>query len=177
MKTVSVREDGSKRVSISFPESEAASVNRVKPQFYKDCDINVIMKRYKKTGILGNPLLYRDGSYGDFSSGADFAEVMRKVKDVQNIFSELPSDVRSRFKNDPQNMLDFLVDPKNDDEAIKLGLKNKPKSKARYRHEDGSLTDIDGNIIEPADPAKAPVLLQKQVNNPPASPVAGKPST
>lgn len=127
MKIIEEREDGTRRVAISFPASEPESVSVTKQEFWKDASINHIMKKYRKTGILGDPLSYKIGEYGDFTSGNDFFDAMRKVTAVQTTFNELPSHIRSRFGNDPRNMMDFLVDPKNNEEAINMGLKEKGK--------------------------------------------------
>jgi len=120
------RPDGTRRVSISFDENVKEERSRTKPEFHKDTNINVIMKKYRKTGILGDPLSYRQGQYGDFTSGDDFAEAMRKLTAVQGLFNELPAHIRTRFGNDPRALVDFLVDPQNDAEAVKMGLKNAP---------------------------------------------------
>jgi len=37
-------------------------------------------------------------------------------------FATLPSHVRRRFENDPQEFLAFMADPANQDEVIKMGL-------------------------------------------------------
>lgn len=130
MEKITVREDGTLRVQIDFPSSEEGSRSRTKPEFYKDCNINVIMKKYRRTGILGDPLSYREGVYGDFSSGQDFADRMRQVVDMQRLFASLPAHIRSRFKNDPQELVDFVVKPENDEECFKLGLKVRPAAPA-----------------------------------------------
>lgn len=143
MKTVIDRKDGTREVGISFRDDfyfEKHKVvngkkikvrvyperSRTKPEFYKDCNMNNIMAKYRRTGVLGDPIK-RAGFYGDFSSGADFAEMMRKTTNAQSAFNELPAFIRSRFQNDPQQLVEFLHDSKNDAEAIELGLKVKPK--------------------------------------------------
>jgi extradiol dioxygenase family protein len=88
-----------------------------------DADINTIMDRYEKTGLI--PL---DGSdrgipqFGDFSDIGDFHGVMSKLVRAQQNFMMLPPKVRSRFDNDVAKMLDFIADPANVEEAVKLGL-------------------------------------------------------
>jgi len=39
----------------------------------------------------------------------------------------LPADLRARFDNDPAQLIQFLENSDNKDEAIKLGLVNKPE--------------------------------------------------
>jgi phage internal scaffolding protein len=93
-------------------------------QSYKDeCDVNNIIRKYDKTGRLEhvNKMEYK---YGDVT-GADFKKAADLVAGARSSFEDLPSDVRKKFKNDPGRFLEFFEDPKNRDEAIKLGLIDK----------------------------------------------------
>jgi phage internal scaffolding protein len=116
------RPNGTRRVSMSFSESVDAERSRTKPEFHKDADINVIMKKYKRTGVLGDPSNAKRVIFGDFTNGNDFSEAMRKIATVQDVFSGLPASIRARFQNDPRQLMDFLKDPANDAEGVKLGL-------------------------------------------------------
>lgn len=93
---------------------------KTQAQFKDECDINRIMKRYKNTGIP--PAARRGGVYGDFSNVGDYREALEKIQEAEEDFASLPSEVRSRFKNDPGRLIAFVSDPKNADEAVKLGL-------------------------------------------------------
>lgn len=188
------REDGSRRVSITFDETVKEirrksgdrksqyeyfpERSRTKPEFQKDANINRIMKKYKRTGILGDPLAYRDMHYGDFANGNDFAEMAIKVADAQQEFLSLSAEVRNRFQNDPSKLLDFLADPRNDEEAIKLGLKEKPKitkeTKDGFRivYKDG--VEIFRNKIE-APAAGAPAAAGAAAGSSPAA-AGGQPA-
>lgn len=109
--------------SISFKNAE----RRTKQQFKKDADINNIMNKYRKTGVLTDPITQRQMFFGDFANIPDFVEVKQLVQSVNNSFDALPSEVRAKFKNDPTEAFKFLEDPKNKEEAIKLGLIPAPK--------------------------------------------------
>lgn len=93
-------------------------------EFVEECDINVIMRRYQRTGQLPN--LNLGASYGDVSDVPDYMEALNVVIQAQHDFAELPSRLRERFNNDPGQLLAFLADTANRDEAIKLGLVNAP---------------------------------------------------
>lgn len=97
-----------------------------------DQNIKNIMKRYRKTGVLGNPFdnARREQMYGDFSQIGSFHEVQMRVQDANDQFSELPSDIRKKFRNDPGKFLDFVADEKNRAEAIELGLIVQTEEKA-----------------------------------------------
>lgn len=87
-----------------------------------DADINVLMKRYQKTGVLGDPLSVRPLVFADVSNVGDFREVCSRVQVVKDAFERLPADVRKEFKHDPANVLDFLANPANADRARELDL-------------------------------------------------------
>lgn len=92
-----------------------------KQSFKDECDINLIMKRYSKSGVL-NHLNKYEGRYGDFGDGLDFQSAMGHVIKAQDMFDELPAHVRKRFANSPAEFLDFVSDPVNSEEMVKLGL-------------------------------------------------------
>lgn len=102
---------------------------QVQQQFKEECDINTIIKRFGLTGEL--PEGYQAPQSGDFTGITDFHSAMNAVRAAEEAFMEMPAELRARFAHDPQRLMDFLDDPKNRDEAIKLGLVNKPVEPAR----------------------------------------------
>lgn len=94
-------------------------------QHFKDeCDINQIMARYQRTGILtDNPGSLRP-LFGDFSNVSDFQSAQNAILDVNDSFMSLPSSIRARFNNDPGYLLEFLAKEENRGEAVSLGLVN-----------------------------------------------------
>ncbi len=98
--------------------------SRTKQSMAAECDINNIMAKYQKTGAIAH--INKHGMEYGFASGLDFAESMRVVKDGQRMFDDLPSLLRRRFKDDPAEFLDFVQNPDNSDEMLKLGLIDKP---------------------------------------------------
>ena len=97
-------------------------------QFKDEADINTIMARYQKTGVLVDPLtqVTRKPMFDDFSNLGDFRDHQQSVIDAQELFMQLPSTLRARFANDPAELLQWLSNPANKDEAIELGLMSKP---------------------------------------------------
>lgn len=89
-------------------------------EFKDECDINVIMRRYTQTGRL--PTMPVNAVFGDFSETGDYQTMLQQVMDAQRAFDELPSHLRERFNHNPGTLLNFLHDPNNLDEAVKLGL-------------------------------------------------------
>jgi phage internal scaffolding protein len=97
-------------------------VSLAQQHFAVDADINNIMHSYQQTGILGDPLAVVKPSFGDFSSEFDYQVAYNQILEAQEMFAELPSDLRRRFGDDPGQLLHFLADPGNREEAVKLGL-------------------------------------------------------
>lgn len=94
--------------------------------FADDCDINTIVQRFLKTGEVTH-LNNFQGKYADVSEIKDLAESMVQVQYAKEAFMSLPSRIRNRFNNDPVELIDFLADSKNKDEAIQLGLIESPE--------------------------------------------------
>lgn len=78
------------------------------------------INRIVKKGII--PPDPNQLQFGDFSGGEDFREIQNRIIEVNRSFDSLPAETREKFRNDPSEMLDFVADPKNADEARKLGL-------------------------------------------------------
>lgn len=97
-------------------------------EFKDECDINNIMKRYLRTGVI-NHLNRHEGRYGDFPA-ADFQSALELVHEGRALFDELPAKVRARFDNNPGSFLAFVQDEGNREEATMLGLLEAPTEPA-----------------------------------------------
>lgn len=91
-----------------------------KQSFKKECDINNIMAKHAKTGLI-NHVNQFDGKYGDATS-IDYHEAMNIVTSSQQMFEALPAETRNRFANDPAQFLDFVQNPDNAQEMVSMGL-------------------------------------------------------
>lgn len=84
-------------------------------------DINHIMKRYEKHGILPE-LIKQNPRYGDFSDVPTYQEALDIVELAHTQFANLDAEIRKRFSNDPAEFLAFTNDPANIREMVKMGL-------------------------------------------------------
>ncbi len=84
------------------------------------CDINKIMSKYLKTGLISHGVQYA-GEYG-FADSVDFHSAMNTVRKAEQMFADLPAQARERFGNDPGSFLDFCGDEDNREEMFELGL-------------------------------------------------------
>ena len=91
-----------------------------KQSFKDECDVNNIVNRWLKSGQL--PLASMSSpSFIDVSGVPDYHTALNIVRQSQDMFAALPAAVRDRFGNDPGQLLAFVEDEKNLDEAIRLG--------------------------------------------------------
>jgi len=100
--------------------------SRTQPQFKAECDINNIMKKYKVTGSITHLNNKQRGTYLDLTNLPDYQQSLNDVIQANEAFSALPSHVRKQFENDPIQLINFLSDTNNREEAIRLGLIDKP---------------------------------------------------
>ena len=109
---------------VKFDASDPAAKSMTIQSAADECDVNQIVERALKTGVLGDPVAMarRVASFGDFSTVGDFHSCLSRVAAAQKSFDELPLDIRVRFNNDPGLLIAFLADPANAKEAVKLGL-------------------------------------------------------
>jgi len=93
----------------------------------ENCDINVIVERFEKTGVL--PSMTSSPFYGDFSVPFDFQEAQQILINAENAFMQLPAKVRREFDNNPAKFLAFVDDPSNADALVSMGLREAPSEK------------------------------------------------
>lgn len=127
---------------------------RTHQSFKDDADVNTIMQKYSRTNVLGSPDgATRQPMFGDFTN-VDFQATENKIAIVRNAFGELPSNIRTRFENDPGKLLEFVGDDGNKEECIKLGLL--PKDEPIVNE---IVTPVDPEVLNPETaPPEPPVV-------------------
>lgn len=111
----------------------------------EETDINRIMLRWQKTGVMTHLNRY-EGRYGDFTGVQDYQTSMNQVLEADAMFMSLPARVRARFGNDPAAFLDFASDERNAEELIRLGL----------------ATRSEPDLIDPANGQSSPPKAAKK---------------
>jgi len=118
--TIKKREDGSLRVSISCQVGPGESPTE---QSHKaECDIKNIVRRYQKAGTPLPEVHASQFTGEDLVPAPTFLEAQLVLSRGRSAFAALPAKIRDRFRNDPAQFLDFIQDPRNGEEAVKLGL-------------------------------------------------------
>lgn len=92
-------------------------------QHHKEsCDINNILMKYEKTGILDHVSKVQ-GQYGHFAGVPEYQEAMQLLADSNSMFESVPATIRAQFDNNPAKFRDFMVEQSNYDAIEELGIK------------------------------------------------------
>lgn len=114
------------KVALSFLDKDGKCLpSRTKQAFKHECDINNIIKKYDKTGVIThvNKTIAR---YGDFTEKHEYGEALSLVNQANESFSSLPSEIRRKFGDNPDEYIEFVTNPDNMDEMVKLGMAVQP---------------------------------------------------
>ena len=103
-----------KRKQIKF------SKGLTRQEFREECQIDNIIEKYTKTGVLDHVNRY-EAQYGEATSH-DYKSALDLIISSQDMFDDLPAQVRAEFNNDPAAFLDFVSDPENVDKFEEVGL-------------------------------------------------------
>lgn len=114
----------------------SADDGRTQQHFGDKVDINKILAKYRKTGVIEHVQRAQE-RYGDFTELTEFAIHADKVAKANQAFEMLPAELRNKFNNSVPGFFEFIGNPANKDECIKWGLFNKPA-------ESGPIGDPDG---------------------------------
>ncbi|MEO5368177.1 MAG: hypothetical protein H7831_17860 [Magnetococcus sp. WYHC-3] len=107
------------KVAVSFDKDKEPS--RTKQAHRDECDINRIMGKYHKTGVITN-LNRTPAVYGDFSRVQSYQDAINIVFNAEHMFSQLPAKLRAQFDNDPAVFLAYAENPLNRAKMAEMGL-------------------------------------------------------
>ncbi len=142
------------KVTIDFTHAKRLT----KQSFKNDADINTIMKKYVKTGMLSpEGLANRQAVFADVSEIGDFQQCQNRVLAAKAAFMTLSPEIRTRFNNNPGELLDFCADADNLEEAIDLGIIPKPEEPPKEEKPPKvEATPTQTPPAKPTEPAEAP---------------------
>ena len=94
-------------------------------EFKDECDINVLMDRFAKTGEMPN-INAKEPRYLDLSDLGEIgslASVMHTMEVAQEMFMRLPAKIRlGEFENDPVRFVEYAENMANIDQLREWGL-------------------------------------------------------
>jgi len=94
--------------------------SRTKTEFADEANINNIVRRANISGVL--PQGSRQPLFGDFSEVQTYEEAQGQIAAAEESFLHLPAELRAKFDNNVADLLDYIDNPANEEEAISLGL-------------------------------------------------------
>lgn len=106
----------------TVPGLNTGSESQVRQSEQAECDINLIMQRFNRSGKLpamqSLPPRYGDARVVDYQTALDI------VNDAKMRFQQLPAETRKAFGNSPQEYLKALEDTskENQEKLLKLGI-------------------------------------------------------
>lgn len=89
------------------------------------CDINNIIRRYQRTGILEH-INKSTADYIDLPDVSDYQASLNFLMQARDAFNQLPSTIRDEYDNDPGEFLAALGDPANHSHFVDLGIFKAP---------------------------------------------------
>lgn len=143
------------RVAVTLDFGDEKSLTKQSQK--NETDINRIMAKYRKTGVIthlaANPPVYR----GD-EQPVDFQDALNKAAEIKSEFEALPALLRNEFENDPFRYIRWQAE-----NAAEIA-------------QDGLVPSLLGLVAE--QPEEAPEAPQgAPQGNPPAEPAEPPPST
>jgi phage internal scaffolding protein len=125
---------------------ETTGDSMTQQHFAEESEINNILRSHDRNGVIEH--IHRGNAiYGDFSNITDFSDALYQIKEAQQEFLNIPSEIREKFQNDAGQFFKFASNPDNLQELRDMGLANPQQSVAMP-------ADIPANP-EAVDPQKS----------------------
>lgn len=116
------------------------------------CNINTIMAKAYRAGVT--PFYDGQAEYMETLGEFNFQEAMNKLAYAKQGFEQLPIELKKRFNQNPDELMEFLKDKANADEARELGLLRPLTKEEKLAREAKALEDakalIKANEPEPS---------------------------
>lgn len=130
--------------------------SRTKQAMQDECNINLIMARFEKTGLITH-LAQGAPSFADVSELTGYRSAIENVRLVQEYFLGLPAKVRARFDHDAATFMDYLESDATPDELRELGLDALGDRRAPAL--DRRVTDVEEPPKAEFEPSEVPNTL------------------
>lgn len=98
-------------------KSDSYTDGRTKQAFKDETDINKLLAKANRGESISHLAKY-GATYGDFTDMDDLLDAHNKLARGQQIFQDLPGEIKREFNQDPRQFYKFVNDP---DNANRLG--------------------------------------------------------
>lgn len=99
---------------------EYVATDKTKQSFKDSTDINKILKKAAVKGGLSHVQKYPEAVYGEFDPELDLFVARERIARGEQIFNELPAEVRREFDNDALSFIQFASAPENAGKLVDL---------------------------------------------------------
>lgn len=93
---------------------------RTKQSFKDSTDINKILQKAQREGTTAHLDKYPAEVYGEFQGDVDLLTAQSRIARANEIFTELPSEIRREFDNNALKFVTFAGNPENNDKLDKI---------------------------------------------------------
>ncbi len=100
---------------------ECLTDGRTKQASKDECDVNLIMSKYTRTGLISHLALGMP-KFADVSELTDYRSAVDNIRSVEAFFAGLPSAVRRHFENDPALLMERMEAGLSADDLKAIGL-------------------------------------------------------
>jgi len=129
---------------------ETTGESMTQQHFAEESEINNILRSHDRNGIIEH--IHRGNAiYADFSEITDLSDALHQIKEAQEEFLNVPSEIREQFKNDAGQFFKFASNPDNLDELVKMGLANPKESAAMPADNPANPVAVDPKKSEAQD--------------------------
>lgn len=102
---------------------DTGSESKTQQQFSEASQINNIIALHDRTGIIKN-VQQGAAHYGDYSEVHEYREALDLIRQADEDFMTMPSEIRRRFNNNAGDFFEFVTNPDHGDELVAMGLAN-----------------------------------------------------
>jgi hypothetical protein len=123
--------------------------SKTRSEFADDVNINKIVQRARLGQFVAGSV--RNTFYDDVSEIGDYQSTMERLQELKKEFDKIPSDIRKKFGNNPEDLATWVKDPKNEKQAVEWGLLEK-RSNTTNNPKESVKTDSDGSKKDNTEP-------------------------
>lgn len=139
-------DDGRRATAIHFPTK-----GKTQQHHQEDCDIHTIVGRWKQG--QAPPMPTKDELYADCTNVDDYFSAKLNIQYALDSFMRLPAEIRANFDNEPGELIRFLDNPDNFDEALEMGLvteEDRPQGMVETAGAEGETPPVNEGEADPS---------------------------
>ena len=141
------------------------SESMTKQSFKESTDINKLLYKAARGDSISH-LAKHGAMYGDFSDVDDLLTAQARLKRGEQIFMDLPGEIRREFHNSPGEFFNYVNNPENADRLHEL-IPGLAERGTQLRSTQRTPTTLENDPTVPAEPS-APPAPSSPAETPPA---------